>query len=216
MSINDFAGAFVNAIKQTLTPSTPPTSQSVPSRDTAAPSEPEVKKTLYNPPSLFESLRRDPQKKRRFNNKKLKEKTKLIHYVRDVILLPRDMKGPNNSVSIPRSKRRSMLAQAGLVGKIELNSGMDEVDVCKEVCEVFCQPMGLTADDLKKSNYFKFVYLQRAGAGSRTLCVASVKGSFQWNGKQVATLAKSGSVIYLLAQDNLPGWNIKVWYAACL
>lgn len=60
---------------------------------------------------------------------------------------------------------------------------MNEEDVREEVCEVFCQVMGLTSDDIKNERYFRFTYLQRTGAGSRTLCMPSVKDSFRWNGK---------------------------------
>ena len=173
-------------------------------------SEPMKKKAKYNPPSLFESLRREPKVSKKFLSKKLKAPVRLTQYVRDILLLPSEFKGPNNNVSIPRSKKRTMLAQAGLVGKIELNSGMNESDVREEVCEVFSQVMGLTEDDIKNEHFFQYVYLQRAGAGSRTLCVPSVKESFKWNGKKVATLAKSGGVIYILAQEDLPGWGKKV------
>ena len=87
---------------------------------------------------------------------------------------------------------------------------MSDSDVRREVCEVFAIPMGLTELDMKNCNLFPYTYLQRAGSGSRSLCLPSVKETFEWNGKQVASLAKSGSFIYLLAQDELPGYNILV------
>ena len=50
---------------------------------------------------------------------------------------------------------------------------------------------------------FKFVFLQRAGAGSKALCVLSLSENFQWNAKNVATLAKSGGTIYIKALETL-------------
>ncbi len=164
----------------------------------------------YNPPTLFESLRREPNLAKKRLGRTPKASVKLTYYVRDIMLLPSEFKGPNNNVSIPRCKRRTLLAQAGLVGKIELHSGMEEDDVREEVCEIFAQIMGFTQADIQNRRYFQYAYLQRAGAGSRTLCIPSVKSSFKWNGRQVSTLAKSGCIIYLLAQEDIPGWTIKV------
>lgn len=221
-SIDDLTGAFVSAIKKTLRApqnSTASTSSSQVNTSTSqddSSSEPRKKHMKYNPPSIFESLRRDPRlgKKLLKSGKTPKAKAssiRMTYYVRDIVLLPREFKGNNNNVSIPRSKKRTLLAQAGLVGKIEFNTGMNEADIREEVCEVFSQAMGLTEDDITNGRYFQFTYLQRAGAGTRTLCIPSVKDSFKWNGRQVSTLAKSGGTIYLLAEEVLPGWNIKVY-----
>ena len=70
-------------------------------------------------------------------------------------------------------------------------------------CKAFAQPMGLNSYDLERSNLFSFKYFQRTGSGTCTLCIPSVSESFQWNGKQVSTLAKSGGIIYILAQTYL-------------
>ena len=67
--------------------------------------------------------------------------------------------------------------------------------------------MGLSTEDIKNNHLFPYFYLQRAGAGSRYLCLPSVKEGFQWCGKKVATLSKPGSFIYLLADADLPGWR---------
>lgn len=64
---------------------------------------------------------------------------------------------------------------------------MNELDVCQEVCEVFSEVMGLSADDIANGHLFEYSYLQKAGAGSRSLCIPSVKESFKWNAKQVAS-----------------------------
>ena len=63
--------------------------------------------------------------------------------------------------------------------------------------------MGLTASELEQGELFPFKYLQRTGAGSRTLCVPSVAESFDWSGRQVSTLAKSGGIIYIWAEISL-------------
>ena len=118
------------------------------------------------------------------------------------MLLPTDFRNRYGEVIVPRRKKRSLLATAGLVGKVEIDSGMSQDDVHREICEVFGEPMGLSPEDIKNDRLFPFYYLQRAGAGSRSLCVPSVKDTFQWNGKQVASLAKAGSFIYLMARDN--------------
>ena len=48
-------------------------------------------------------------------------------------------------------------------------------------------------------------YLQKTGMGSRSLCLPAVSPSFEWNGRQVAGLARSGGFIYILAAGCLPG-----------
>ena len=221
-SIEDITGAFVNAIKRTLdtredssqdrgSSSSQGNPASVPrstSQDRST-SEPKRKKEKrYNPPTLFESLRRDPKRKK--GRQVPPAKARLSYYVRDIVLLPSEFKGPRKNISIPRSKKRTLLAQAGLVGKIELNSGMEEDEVREEVCRVFSKVMGITETEINTGKYFNYTYLQRAGAGSRTLCMPSVKDAFRWNGRQVSTLAKSGGTIYILAEEFLPGWMIKV------
>ena len=77
-----------------------------------------------------------------------------------------------------------------------------------EICEVFGEVLGLCTEDIKNDRMFPFVYLQRAGAGSRTLCIPAVKDSFQWNGRQVASLAKSGQC-NLLAGGGRYSWMEK-------
>lgn len=203
MSIDDIAGAFVKAIKKTL-------NEEPGSGESSTAGQQPPKKPKYNPPTLFQSLRREPSTSKKRIVRRPKTPTRLTYYVRDILLLPSEFRCPSNNVSIPRSKKRSLLAQAGLVGKIEINSGMSDRDVRAEVCEVFSQVMGLSEENIKNGALFPFLCLQKAGADSRTLCVPSVKDSFEWNGKQVASLAKSGGVIYILAQDDIPGWQIKV------
>ena len=104
-----------------------------------------------------------------------------MSYDRDVIL-PKEFKGRGGDVSIPRSMRQSKLGQAGLIGKLELNSSMSDDEVYMEICQVFDVPMGLTEEDIKDGRLLPFSYLQRTGAGSRSLCLPAFKGSFEWSG----------------------------------
>ena len=69
---------------------------------------------------------------------------------------------------------------------------------------IFATPFGLSPDDIGSGKRLEFIFLQRAGAGARTLCVPSVTSSFEWNGRQVSTLAKSGGVIYILSTQDIP------------
>ena len=80
---------------------------------------------------------------------------------------------------------------------------MKEPEIIRLVTETFVQPVGLTSSDVSNGKTFKFVFLQRAGAGSKVLCVPSLSDNFQWNAKNVATLAKSGGTIYIKALETL-------------
>ncbi len=228
-SVDAIAGAIASAVRQSLLSCEPGPSRSsslepnqssesrsripLPSRVTE--SLPRVtefdrasqaKKPKYSPPTLFEFARTS----RSSRKKKQGGATKVISYVRDIILLPNEFKSDEGDVVIPRNSRREKLGKTGLVGKIEISSDMTEQQVRSEICEVFSTPMGLSAEDIKNGAYFKFSYLQRAGCNSRSLCQPTVKESFQWNGKQVASLAKSGSFIYLIADEHVPGWRRSV------
>lgn len=121
---------------------------------------------------------------------------------RETSCLPMDYEGRNGTVAIPRSLHRSRLAnqETGLFGKFQFNLDWSPERMQREISSLFSKPFGLTEEDLAAGKTFKFDYLQRTGAGSRTLCVPSVTQYFQWNGRQVATLAKSGGVIYVLAK----------------
>ncbi len=135
---------------------------------------------------------------------------KTTFYVRDMMCLPLSWCRDSKQISVPRLERRNTLAKSGLMGKIELNSEMTEEDVRREVCRVFAVPMGLYERELEEGTTFPFQYLQRTGAGSRTLCVPSVSPTFSWNGRQVSTLAKSGGIIYIMASRSLPGLQVRI------
>ena len=87
---------------------------------------------------------------------------------------------------------------------------MNSEEVLVEIYKVFEQPMGLTKTEIDGGLLFPFTYLQRPGAGSRCLCTPSVSPDFEWNGRQVATLAKAGGFIYIAADEDLPGWEMSV------
>lgn len=175
----------------------------------------------FEPPSLFESERRG-RNRRSYgsisscgtagNSRSIRRATdtvqKAIQYSRNVMLLPPQYKSSNGEVLIPRQANRRMLGQAGLVGRVELLSTMTDLEVRQEICEVFSTPMGLSSADLKSDQPFPFTYLQNSGTHS--YCVPSVNRKFEWNGKQVASLAKAGAYIYLLADAELPGYQALV------
>ena len=174
--------------------------------------QPQLKRPriIFEPPSLFESVRRRRNSLSTKQSRSEPSCSKATHYSRDIILLPAESRSSSGDVVIPRSGKRTLLGRAGLIGKIEIDSAMTDLEVRKEICEVFSTPMGITADDIKHGYVFPFTYLQRAGSGTRALCLPSVKASFEWNGKQVASLAKAGSFIYVLAESDLPGYEAQV------
>lgn len=91
---------------------------------------------------------------------------------------------------------------------------MSEKEVRMEICKVFAKPMGLCVVT-EEGDLLPFKYLQRTGAGSRTLCVPSVATTFEWNGRQVSTLAKSGGIIYILADSTMPALTEDCEYSSC-
>lgn len=100
-------------------------------------------------------------------------------------------------------EKRSALGENGLIGKVQFNSAMSEAEVRVEVCKVFAKAMAMPM--CESDELFPFEYLQRTGAGSRSLCRPAVSESFEWNGKQVSSLAKSGGYMYIAASQPLPG-----------
>lgn len=111
-------------------------------------STPSQKRPKFTPPSLFENLR----SRRGGRGKKAAPKTTC--YVRDIVLLPSEFRNRYSEITIPRRTKRSLLATAGLVGKIEIDSGMSQDDVHREICEVYSEPMGLSLEDIKNNRFF--------------------------------------------------------------
>lgn len=132
---------------------------------------------------------------------------KSVVYLRDIFCLPLDCQSDNGTIAIPRGTRRNFLAskEVGLLGKIEFQSSWTAEKMRQEISLVFARPFELNRDDIENNGRrINFDYLQRTGAGSRTLCVPTISASFEWNGKQVASLAKSGGIIYILANEDIP------------
>ena len=152
-------------------------------------------------PSLF------TKKRKRFAGGRA---TKCSHYVRDILCLPKSWCDDPGQVVIPRGERRNKLAKNGLFGKISFTSDLSADDMSKEVCTVFATPMGLTESELDRGKLFDFSFVQRTGAGSRTLCEPAVTSAFKWDGRNVSTLAKSGGIIYIRANKSLHGLQVHV------
>lgn len=136
--------------------------------------------------------------------KKFNQAAKASQFVRDILCLPKSW-CTSPQIPIPRGNRRNFLAEKGLLGKIQFNSLMSSDDIVLEVSRVFSQPLDLSKTAIEDGGKrFNFLFLQRAGAGSRTLCRPSLADSFEWDGKNVASLAKAGMIIYIQALDPLP------------
>ena len=163
-------------------------------------------------PVSRENASPQPGMKRRFvvptmyqtkaKRKKAESKPKSVKYLRDIFCLPHECLDDDGTIAIPRGTSRSYLAsnEIGLMGKIEFCSDWSAGEMKEEICRLFAKPFGLSEDDIDVGKLFPFEYLQKTGAGSRTLCVPVVTTNYEWNGRQVATLAKSGGVIYVLAR----------------
>ena len=81
------------------------------------------------------------------------------------------MQTSKGHIVIPRGCRRSLLANNDM-GKIEFQSDWTAEKMKREICLVFAKPFGLSQEDIiPHDKLFPFMYLQRTGAGSRTLCV---------------------------------------------
>lgn len=112
------------------------------------------KRPKFSAPTLFENVRT-----RCRSQKHQGQPLNVINYDQNVILLPKEFQSKDGDISIPRSGRRNKLGQAGLIGKVELNSNMTDLEVRTEICEVFATPMGLMDEDIKSGHLFPFSYL---------------------------------------------------------
>ena len=132
------------------------------------------------------------RKKQDANSSKMKAKSVQV-WDRDIVCIPPCL--PNQKVSYPRGKYRSLLGEKGLIGKVRLSSCMSDNEVLDEIRSVFCEQMRGRKD-------FPFTFLQPAGAGTKSLTVSSISSSFRWTAQQVAKLGAK-QPIYILAKDNL-------------
>ena len=112
----------------------------------------------------------------RSRGKRKKVESKVTHYKRDVIFSY--LKSSSHlvgEISVPRTAKCTLLDQAGLVGKIELNASMTEKDVSREICDVFATPMGLLEREKDKQSTltpFSFSSLQIMGSGAVTVSIS--------------------------------------------
>lgn len=137
------------------------------------------------------------RKKLSTNNPTSKRPKTVQFWDRDIICIPQpSSESKSLHLAYPRGKSRAKLGSLGLIGKIRLSSTMSDEEVLQEIRSVFSVPMGQRAD-------FPFVFLQPAGAGTKTLTVPAVSSSFCWTAQQVAKLGGYKQAIYILAKDKL-------------
>ena len=158
-----------------------------------------VGKKRYQPPSAFCSSSINNLRGNK-HGKRLQHTNKM--FIRDIVCLPASYgKTQKNNIPIPRGRSRSDLAQKGLIGKIEFNTGMTEMDIRREICEVFAIPFGYNVDDWE-SPLFPFTLLQTSGAGCKTLSEPATSRSFRWSAEQIISLCGKGT-LYILAGNKL-------------
>ena len=110
--------------------------------------------------------------------------------------LPRSFAQHGSLINIPRKKSiRQLLAVNKLVGKIQINSGMMQSDIFREVRSVFKTPMG-------NDDHFQFKVLQSAGGDSRDLVIPQLSSSYRWMASAFAG-KNAKCPIYILAMDDL-------------
>ena len=212
--IERIAGAVADAVRQSLS-RTPPsglqaaTFSRVSSLKSSRGSGESSSSTTVTASRLSGVSKRKMPAPSAFGKRRKSEKTKPsvrapITYIRDIMCLPKTYHRPGSAnISIPRTDKRNSISEAGLIGKVEFRSDMSSLEVRQEICKVFADAMCADKLDIETGKIFPFYYLQRIGPGSRTLCIPSVSSDFEWNGKKVATLAKSGGMIYILADSLL-------------
>ena len=86
-----------------------------------------IQKRSFPPPSAI---------KRRRSSKSAAA-VKVSRYVRDILCLPKSWVTKDDRIAIPRGERRSLLAESGLIGKIEFHSEMTDKEVRLEICRAF-------------------------------------------------------------------------------
>lgn len=111
-------------------------------------------------------------------------------------------------MKIPRNpKIREYLGKNSLIGKIRLNSSMDQDSIFREIRSVFSVPMD-------KDSLFQFKVLQPAGGTSKSLTIPSLSSSYKWTASAIC--GKNSKVpIYILAEDELKvcsSYNFVVLY----
>ena len=101
-----------------------------------------------------------------FLKKKKGNSSRLQVWDKDIICFPKDYITNPQEVSIPRGKGRIELAKMGLVGKICLDSSMDETNIREVIC----------SEQMQYDTQFPFKILHAIGGGAKALSVASSGG----------------------------------------
>ena len=130
-----------------------------------------------------------------FLKKKKGNASRLQVWDKDIICFPKDYIANPQEVSIPRGKGRIELAKMGLVGKIRLDSSMDETSIREEIRSVFSEQM-------QYDTQFPFKILHAIGGGAKALSVPNTSASFTWTAKEVASSGGRGA-IYIWAQADM-------------
>jgi len=87
---------------------------------------------------------------------------------------------------------------------------MSEEEIYTEFCQIFGPIFGISTEDLDSGKRLKLQILQRTGPGSRTLHARTVAESFKWCGTNLATMAKSGAMIYIQVEEDIPGIEVHI------
>ena len=100
-----------------------------------------------------------------------------------------------SSCSIPIPRDRHDLSRSGLIGKITLNSEMDEEDIFSEIRSAFHKPMN-------NSKTFSFEVLQLIGGKGKGLTIPAKSSTYHWTASSI--VPKNAKVpLYILANEPL-------------
>ena len=133
------------------------------------------------------------RRKVRTVSKKPPKTAKFTTWDRTIVCLPKSYAELGSTIAVPR-KKRAILAQKGLIGKIHLESDWSEEELFAEVRSVFNE---VTGDDTN----FPFTLLVPTGGGSKSLTKPALSSSFKWTPREVA--GRADSTIYILAGKEL-------------
>ena len=124
---------------------------------------------------------------------------------------------------IPRGENRACLTEAGLTGKIAINSTWGALDVQYEISNLFGSSFGLSIGEVLPFKYLRYCtlpsfcydnkstnynaicqlllytsYLFSTMPGGKKLCIPRTSPSFVWNATEVISTAAQGS-LYIMA-----------------
>lgn len=88
---------------------------------------------------------------------------------KDIVCLPPSYYH-SSCIAIPRGRNTALLASSNLIGKVRLDSSMDEEEIRRKICSVFEGPM-------RKDPAFPFSFLQNTGGGTNSLSIVNVSSN---------------------------------------